>query len=113
MRLGGLLSSQEASVALGLITSCNSYASFVLSSLPCASITPATPRLAEITLETSYPPRRIIRQTDNLFKYKSEDEFRRIICLDIYLLTPGNTAKIWKPVPLMWKLRQKNRLRSA
>ena len=45
MRLGGLQSSQEARVALGLIASYNSYASFVLNSLPCASITPATPWL--------------------------------------------------------------------
>ena len=45
MHLGGLLSYQEARVALGLIASCNSYASFVLSSLPCASITLITPWL--------------------------------------------------------------------
>ena len=31
--------------------------------------------LAEFILETSYPSRRIIRQTDNSSKYKSEDEF--------------------------------------
>ena len=39
--------------------------------------------LAEFILETSYPSRRIIRQTDNSFKYKSEDEFCSIIRLDI------------------------------
>ena len=36
--------------------------------------------MAEFILETNYPSRRIIRQTDNPFKYKSEDEFRRIFC---------------------------------
>ena len=50
--------------------------------------------MAEFILETSYPSRRIIRQTDNSSKYKSEDEFRRIICLDIYLFIPEKTAKI-------------------
>ena len=50
--------------------------------------------LAECILETSYPSRRIIRQTDNSSKYKSEDEFRRIICLDIYLFIPEKIAKI-------------------
>ena len=39
--------------------------------------------LAEFILETSYPSRPIIRQTDNSSKYKSEDEFWRIVCLDI------------------------------
>ena len=39
--------------------------------------------MAEFILETSYPSRRIIRQTDNSFKYKSEDEFCSIICLNI------------------------------
>ena len=39
--------------------------------------------LAEFILETSYPSRRIIYQTDNSSKYKSEDEFCSIICLDI------------------------------
>ena len=38
MHLGGLLSTQEARVALS-IASCDSYASFVLSNLPRASIT--------------------------------------------------------------------------
>ena len=38
MHLGGLLSTQEARVALGF-ASCDSYASFVLSNLPRASIT--------------------------------------------------------------------------
>ena len=31
--------------------------------------------MAEFILETNYPSRRIIRQTDNSSKYKSEDEF--------------------------------------
>ena len=48
----------------------------------------------EFILETRYPSRRIIRQTDNLSKYKSEDEFWRIICLDINLFIPGNIEKI-------------------
>ena len=33
-------------------------------------------------LETSYPSRRIICQTDNSSKYKSDDEFCSIICLE-------------------------------
>ena len=45
-------------------------------------------------LETSYSSRRIIRQTDNSSKYKSEDEFWRTICLDIHLFIPGNIAKL-------------------
>ena len=39
--------------------------------------------LAKFILDTSNPSRRIIRQTDNSSKYKSEDEFCSIICLDI------------------------------
>ena len=39
--------------------------------------------MAEFILETNYPSRRIIRQTDNSSKYKSGAEFWRIICLDI------------------------------
>ena len=39
--------------------------------------------LAEFILETSHPSRRIIRQTDSSFKYKSEAEFWSIISLDI------------------------------
>ena len=39
--------------------------------------------MAEFILETNYPSRRIIRQTDNSSKYKSEDEFWRIFCLHI------------------------------
>ena len=50
--------------------------------------------LAEFILETSYLSRQIIRQADNLSKYKSEDEFWRIICIDIYLFIPGNIVKI-------------------
>ena len=34
-----------------------------------------TEAVAEFILETNYPSRRIIRQTDNSSKYKSEDEF--------------------------------------
>ena len=41
--------------------------------------------MAEFKLDTSYPSGRIIRQTDNSSKYKSEDEFWRIICLNIYI----------------------------
>ena len=67
--------------------------------------------LAEFILKTSNPPRRIIRQADNSSKYKSEDEFCSIICLNILSgkrpRENGNIAKIYKPVPLMWKLRQK------
>ena len=39
--------------------------------------------MAEFILETVYPSRRIIRQTDISCKYKSEDAFCSIICLDI------------------------------
>ena len=39
--------------------------------------------MAEFILETSYPSRRIIRQTDNSSKYKFEDEFRSVIRLSI------------------------------
>ena len=63
------------------------------------------PYMAEFILETSYPSRRTIYQTDNSSKYKSEDEFCSIICLDIFRgkrpRETGNIAKIWKPVPLM------------
>ena len=52
----------------------------------------------EFILETSYPSRRIIRQTDNSSKYKSEDEFCSIICLDVLSgkgpRETGNIAKI-------------------
>ena len=54
--------------------------------------------MAEFILETSYPSRRIIRQTDNSSKYKSEDEFCSIICLETTTgkktLRTGNIAKI-------------------
>ena len=57
-----------------------------------------SPGLAEFILETSYPSRRIIRQTDNSSKYKSEDEFCSIMCLDILSgkrpREKGNIAKI-------------------
>ena len=33
------------------------------------------PKMAEFILETNYPSRQIIRQTNNMSKYKSEDEF--------------------------------------
>ena len=39
--------------------------------------------LAEFILETSYPSRRITRQTDNSCKYTSENEFCSRIRLDI------------------------------
>ena len=39
--------------------------------------------LAEFILGTSYPSRRITRQTDNSSKYRSEDEFCSTIRLDI------------------------------
>ena len=41
--------------------------------------------MVEFILESSYPSRRIIRQTDNSSSYKSEDEFWRTICLDVYI----------------------------
>ena len=41
--------------------------------------------MVEFILESSYPSRRIIRKTDNSSSYKSEDEFWRIICLDVYI----------------------------
>ena len=44
--------------------------------------------LAEFILETSNPSRRIIRQTVNSSKYKSEEEFCSMICPDI--TTAGN-----------------------
>ena len=46
--------------------------------------------LAECILETSYPSRRIIRQTDNSFKYKSEDEFYSIIRLSSEFILETN-----------------------
>ena len=67
--------------------------------------------MAEFILETSYLSRRVIRQTDNSSKYKSQAEFCSISFLDILSgkrpRETGNIAKIQKPVPLMWKLRQK------
>ena len=47
---------------------------------------PHTLKGAEFILETSYPSKRIVRQTDNSSKYKSEDElfeFCSTICPDI------------------------------
>ena len=55
-------------------------------------------KLAEFILETSYLSRQIIRQTDNLSKYKPEDEFCSTICLETTAgkktLRTGNIAKI-------------------
>ena len=54
--------------------------------------------MAEFILETSYLSRRIIHQTDNSSKYKSEDEFCSIICLETTAekktLRTGTIAKI-------------------
>ena len=54
--------------------------------------------MAEFILETVYPSRRIIRQTDNSCKYNSENAFCSIICLDILggkrPQETGNIAKI-------------------
>ena len=61
--------------------------------------------MAEFILQTSYPSRRIILQTDNSYKYKSEDEFCSIIGLDI--LRGKRPRNIAKPIPMMGKLRQK------
>ena len=58
--------------------------------------------MAEFILETSYPSKRIIRQTDNSSKYKSEDKFCSIICLDIL---SGKRAR--ETGKIAWKLRQK------
>ena len=67
--------------------------------------------MAEFILGASYPSRRTIRQADNSSRYKFEDEFCSINWLDILNgkrpRETGNTAKILKPVPLMWKLCQK------
>ena len=49
---------------------------------------------AEFILETNYSSRRIIRQTDNSRKYKSEDEFW--ICLDILRGLQDRTGNIAK-----------------
>ena len=49
--------------------------------------------LAEFILEKSYPSRRIIRQTDNSSKYKSEDEFYSITCLIFYTGTTAGNRK--------------------
>ena len=54
--------------------------------------------MAEFILQMSYPSRRIIRQTDNSSKYKSNDEFCSIICPDLlrgkWPRETGNIAKI-------------------
>ena len=53
--------------------------------------------MAEFILETSYQSRRIICQTHNSFKYKTEDEFCSIICPDILRAKrAGETGKIGK-----------------
>ena len=62
--------------------------------------------MAEFIVETSYLSRRIIRQTDNSSKYKSEDEFWRIICLDIIYLSQETDCENTETIPLMWKVRQ-------
>ena len=55
-----------------------------------------TGRMAEFIPETSYPPRRIIRERDISFKYKSEDKICSIICPEKYWnqsLSCGNFVK--------------------
>ena len=52
--------------------------------------------MARFILETDHPSRRIIRHTDNPSKYKSEDEFWRIICLDI------NRSRVSRRVSRCW-----------
>ena len=69
--------------------------------------------MAEFMLETSYPCRRIIRQTDNSSKYKYEDEFWRIIGLDIYLFILGNIAKNIEISPFHVETSSKNRVCSV
>ena len=51
--------------------------------------------MAEFILETSYSSRQIIRHTDNSSKYKSEEEFFSIICLNILSgkTTAGNSKR--------------------
>ena len=72
--------------------------------------------MAEFILETSYPSRRIIRQTDNSSKYKSEEEFCYIICLDILSgkKTAGNRKHCQnrETSPSHLETSSKNRLRS-
>ena len=72
--------------------------------------------MAEFILETSYPSRRIIRQTDNSSKYKSEEEFCSIICLDILSgkTTAGNSKHCQnrETSPSHVETSSKNRLRS-
>ena len=70
--------------------------------------------LAEFILEMSYPYRRIIRQTDNSSKYRSEDEFCSIIRLDILRGLHDGWFGVEEPscenietVPLMWKFHKK------
>ena len=51
--------------------------------------------LAEFILGTSYPSRRIIRQTDNSSKYKFEDEFRSVIRLSTeFILETDNFSLV-------------------
>ena len=52
--------------------------------------------MARFILETDHLSRQIIRHTDNPSKYKSEDEFWRIICLDI------NRSRVSRRVSRCW-----------
>ena len=50
--------------------------------------------MAEFILETSYPSRPIIRQTDNSSKYKFEDESRSVIRLSTeFILETDNPSR--------------------
>ena len=64
--------------------------------------------MAEFILETSYPSRRIISQTEN--SSKSEDEFCSIICLDI-LSGKQETLQNIETSPSHVETSSKNRLR--
>ena len=76
--------------------------------------------MAEFILETSYPSGRIIRQTDNLSKYKSEDKFCSIIRLDILRELHDGCFGVEEPScenietsPSHVETSSKNRLRSV
>ena len=75
---------EEGGIRIGLI---GSSSIFIIDLFGLLNVVPNSNipglRLAKFILETSYPSRRIICPTDNSSKYKSEDEFWRIICLDI------------------------------
>ena len=73
-------------------------------------------KVAEFILETSYPSRRIIRQTDNSSKYKSEDEFFSIICLGILSETSAGNRENCENIetsPSHVENSSKNRLSSV